>query len=332
LDVKGNNNIIAQNTRANALKDAFQNHVLVTGWETTICWFCSRSRREAAVKGPAKVGRTFGERHEYTPRMKRIGVVSGANRGIGLEISRRLAEHGVRVVLTSRDEAKGRASAEQLKAEELPVEHYPLDVTSADSIRALAEHLKKAHGGVDILVNNAGVSFSGFNAEIARATLDVNFFGPLHVTDALLPLMRSGGRIVMVTSGLGDRSSLSGPLRQRFSRPAEMSRDDLVGLMRQFIADVAAGKHARAGWPSSAYGVSKIGLNVLTAQIGKELQEDGRGILCNAACPGWVRTDMGGSAASRSVEEGAETPVWLALLPEGGPQGGVFRDMAKVDW
>jgi NAD(P)-dependent dehydrogenase (short-subunit alcohol dehydrogenase family) len=264
--------------------------------------------------------------------MKRIGVVSGANRGIGLEISRELARRGVHVVLTSRDEAKGRAGTEKLQGEQLDVEYHPLDVTRADSIRALAEHLKKACGGLDILVNNAGVSFSGFNAEVARATLEVNFFGPLQLTDALLPLMRQGGRIVMVTSGLGDRSSLSGVLEERFLHPAMLSRDELVELMRQFIADVAAGKHAQAGWPSSAYRVSKIGLNVLTAQIAKELEPDERRILCNAACPGWVRTDMGGSGASRSIEEGAETPVWLALLPEGGPQGGVFRDKAPARW
>jgi NAD(P)-dependent dehydrogenase (short-subunit alcohol dehydrogenase family) len=264
--------------------------------------------------------------------MKQIGVVSGANRGIGLEVSRELARRGVHVVMTSRDEAKGRAGAEQLQGERLDVEYHPLDVTSADSIRALAEHLKKAHGGLDILVNNAGVSLSGFNAEVARATLEVNFFGPLQLTDALLPSMRQGGRIVMVTSGLGDRSSLSRSLQERFARPAALSRDEIVGLMRQFIADVAAGTHAQAGWPSSAYRVSKIGLNALTARIARELEQDGRGILCNAGCPGWVRTAMGGAAAPRSVEEGAETLVWLALLPEGGAQGGVFRDKAPVEW
>jgi NAD(P)-dependent dehydrogenase (short-subunit alcohol dehydrogenase family) len=143
---------------------------------------------------------------------------------------------------------------------------------------------------------------------------------------------------------MGDRSSLSGSLARRFSHPASLSRDELVGLMKQFIADVAAGRHAQAGFPSSAYGVSKIGLNALTAVLAKELEQDGRGILCNAACPGWVRTGMGGPSAPRSAEEGAETPVWLALLPEEGPEGeprrglagaphgGVFRDKAPAAW
>jgi NAD(P)-dependent dehydrogenase (short-subunit alcohol dehydrogenase family) len=100
--------------------------------------------------------------------------------------------------------------------------------------------------------------------------------------------------------------------------------------MRRFVAEVAAGTHEASGWPSSAYRVSKIGLNALTRIIASELARDARGILCNAACPGWVRTDMGGPHASRSAEEGAETPVWLALLPSGGPSGGFFRDKKPV--
>jgi len=102
--------------------------------------------------------------------------------------------------------------------------------------------------------------------------------------------------------------------------------------MQGFVEDVAAGRHEAAGWPSSAYAVSKIGMNVLTAIYGRQLAADGRGVLCNAVDPGWVRTAMGGAHASRSVTEGADTPVWLALLPEGGPQGGVFRDRQPAAW
>jgi carbonyl reductase 1 len=264
--------------------------------------------------------------------MKRIAVVSGANRGIGFEISRQLVQRGIHVVFTSRDEAKGRAAYERLRAEQLDIEYHPLDVVSRDSIVALAEYLKKAHGGLDILVNNAGVAIQGFDAEAVRTTLEVNFFGPLHLTDALLPLIRAQGRIVMITSSLGNRSFLPPPFAPRFADPAAMSREELVGLMREFIADVAAGKHTSGGYPSLDYRISKIALNALTAVLGRELANDPRGILCNGACPGWVRTDMGGPEAPRSVEEGAETPVWLALLPEGGPQGEVFNDKAKFIW
>jgi len=264
--------------------------------------------------------------------MKRTAVVTGANRGIGLTICRELARKGLHVVLTSRDEAKGRAAGEALRGEQLDVSYHRLDVTKSESVAALAEHLKRTRGGLDVLVNNAGASLEGFNADVARDTLEVNFFGPLRTTDGLLAILRPLGRIVMVTSGLGDRGSLSAGLAARFEHPEAMKRDELIGLMQKFVEDVAAGEHASAGWPSSAYRVSKIGLNALTAILGRELARDGRDILCNAASPGWVRTDMGGASAPRSVEQGAETPVWLALLPEGGPQGGVFADKAEAAW
>lgn len=263
--------------------------------------------------------------------MKRIAVVTGGNRGIGLEICRQLARRGLHVALTSRSPSKGEAAAEELRAEGLSVKHHTLDVVSEDSARELSGVLKSEHGGVDVLVNNAGIALDGFNAEVARNTIETNYFGPLHVTEHLLPLLRKGGRIAMVSSGVADRSRLSTRLRARFTA-GDMTRDELSSLMRAFVAAVARGDHEAEGWPSSAYCASKIGLNKWTEILGKELSADERGILCNAACPGWVRTDMGGRSAPRSAAEGAETPVWLALLPEGGPQGGFFRDKAPASW
>ncbi|WP_437727834.1 SDR family oxidoreductase [Sorangium sp. So ce861] len=261
----------------------------------------------------------------------RIAVVSGGNRGIGLEICRQLARRGVHVVLGSRDEGRGDAAAAALKEQGISVEPRRLDVSEERSVKELARALAAEHGGVDIVVNNAGIAMQGFNAEVARNTIEVNFFGALRLTSELLPLMRAEGRIVMVTSGLGDRRSVSTPLQEQFGKAA-LTREELVQLMRRFVSDVSAGTHTAEGWPSSAYAVSKIGLNALTGVLARELEGDPRKILCNAACPGWVRTDMGGARAPRSVEEGAETPVWLALLPSGGPQGGVFRDKAPAPW
>jgi len=263
--------------------------------------------------------------------MKRIAVVTGGNRGIGLEINRQLAQRGLHVVLTSRDRAKGEAAAAELRAEGLSVQHLELDVASEASARAIAGALKAEHGGVDVLVNNAGIAMDGFNAEVARATIETNYFGSLHVTSHLLPLLRKGGRIVMVSSGVADRSRLGARLRARFMAK-DMTLDELSSRMRAFVAAVARGDHEAEGWPSSAYCVSKIGMNKLTEILAKELSADERGILCNAACPGWVRTAMGGRSAPRSVEEGAETPVWLALLPEGGPRGGFYRNKAPASW
>jgi carbonyl reductase 1 len=244
---------------------------------------------------------------------QRAAVVTGANRGIGAEIVGQLEKMGLRVVRTSRKPHEG---------------YVTLDVTKPDEVDALARRLS-AEGGVDVVVNNAGVSLDGSDAEGARRTLDVNLFGAMRVTDALLPSMRAGGRVVMISSGMGELSGVRGELRERIAAPG-LTRPQLVALAESFVRDVAAGTHARHGWPSSAYSVSKVLLNALVRVLARELEGDARRILVNAENPGWVRTRMGGSSAPRSVEEGARTAVWLATLPDGGPTGGFFRDEKAI--
>lgn len=259
-----------------------------------------------------------------------VALVTGANRGIGLEISRQLAQSGWHVVMTSRDASAGEEACHTLASEGAEVSHERLEVTDATSASTLVEKVAARHGGLDALVNNAGVAFDGFDAEVARRTIDINFFGPLRVYDAFLPHLRPGGRVVMLSSGMGDRSSLSSDLQHAFREP--MTRDELVDRMRQFVEDVAAGTHERVGWPSSAYRVSKIGLNKLTEVLAAETHDDPRQLKINAACPGWVRTRMGGSGAPRTPEHGARTPVWLATLDADAPSGGFFRDEAPASW
>lgn len=248
----------------------------------------------------------------------RTAVVTGANRGIGEAIAAALREHGLAVVPTSREPRRG---------------FVTLDVTRADQIGALARQLEGEGGGggqgIDVLVNNAGTSLDGFDGRVVRRTLDANFHGAVHVTDALLPIMRPGARIVMVSSGLGSLTGVGGDLRARFEDPG-LTREGLLALVGEFPRDVAAGVHERRGWPSNAYRVSKIAMNALVRVMARELAGDPRRILVNAADPGWVRTRMGGRSAPRSVEHGARTPVWLALLPDGGPTGSLFRDERPV--
>jgi len=234
--------------------------------------------------------------------VKRIAVVTGANRGIGFEVCRQLARRGdVKVVLTSRNEEKGKAAAEKLAAEGLAVEFHRVDVTDGETIGALASSLEATHGRCDVLVNNAGVMLDprGSRALDAKPetfanTLEVNFLGPLRLAQALVPLMKRNGygRIVNFASGLGQ------------------------------LADMGTG--------TPAYRVSKTALNALTRMLSAEL--NGSGILVNSMCPGWVRTDMGGAQAPRSVEQGADTAVWLATLPADGPTGGFFRDRKPMAW
>ena len=232
----------------------------------------------------------------------RVAVVTGANRGIGLEICRQLGRRqDVRVVLTARNEAKGKAAATQLRWEGVDVDFHELDVTSETGIRTLADWLAATYARCDILVNNAGIladprgsRFLDSKPATYRQALDTNVFGPLLLSQALVPLMKKNryGRIVNVSSGQGQLAYMG------------------------------------AGTP--AYRVSKTALNALTRVLAAEFA--GSGILVNSMCPGWVRTDMGGPGAPRTVEQGADSAVWLATLPDDGPNGGFFRDRKPIAW
>ena len=230
----------------------------------------------------------------------RIAVVTGANRGIGLETCRQLAERGYRVVLTSRDEAKGRAAAAALAARGLEVEPHALDVTDDASVRAVAEYVERTLGGADVLVNNAGVLVEEegdvleIGVEAFRVSMETNVYGVLRMCQAIVPGMRRRGygRVVNVSSGAGQLASMT---------------------------DYAP-----------AYSMSKTALNALTRLVA-HAAHDGD-VLVNSVDPGWVRTDMGGRSAPRSVERGADTIVWCATLPAGGPTGGFFHDRRVVEW
>jgi NAD(P)-dependent dehydrogenase (short-subunit alcohol dehydrogenase family) len=231
----------------------------------------------------------------------RIAVVTGANRGIGLEIARQLAKSGWHVVLTSRDADKGRQAAARLRELDLAVDALQLDVTDRASCQAAHGWLAQRFERIDALINNAGilidpkgVSVLDLPGEVLLQTLETNLFGALNVTQALAPLLRAsrGARVVNVSSGMGQ------------------------------LAEMQSG--------SPAYRISKTALNALTRTLAVELAP--QGIKVNTMCPGWVRTDMGGAGATRSVEQGADTAVWLATLPDDGPTGGFFRDRQPIPW
>jgi NAD(P)-dependent dehydrogenase (short-subunit alcohol dehydrogenase family) len=228
-----------------------------------------------------------------------IAIVTGANRGIGLEVCRQLAEHGFHVLLGSRDSAKGVAAAQRIRATGGTIEAVELDVTNQQSIDRLHRLVADRFGRIDVLVNNAAILYdSGSHAvdadlQIVQQALDTNLFGAWRMCLSFIPLLRRSrhGRIVNVSSEAGSLTSMGG------------------------------------GTP--AYGTSKVALNALTRMLADELR--GARILVNSVCPGWVATDMGG-AGGRPVAEGAASVVWAALLPDNGPTGGFFRDGARLPW
>jgi NAD(P)-dependent dehydrogenase (short-subunit alcohol dehydrogenase family) len=257
--------------------------------------------------------------------MASLAIVTGGNRGIGLEVCRLLARRGMRVLLGSRDLGAGQEAAAQLRGEGATVDARELDVADGRSVARFAEDLPE----VSVLVNNAGASLEGFDARVAEQTLATNYFGAAAVTDAVLPRISRGGRVVMVSSGMGELTAYGPEIRARFLAP-DLDRAKLDALAHEFVDEVRRGQHGRKGWPSNAYRVSKAALNALVRVLAPALAE--RGIAINAVCPGWVRTAMGGPAAPRSVGQGAAGIVWAATLPDGGPTGGFFRDGKPISW
>jgi NAD(P)-dependent dehydrogenase (short-subunit alcohol dehydrogenase family) len=225
-------------------------------------------------------------------------LVTGANKGIGLEVVRQLARVGHTVFLGARDELRGAEAINLLKSEELTATFVQLDVTDAISVEAAAATIRQKVSGMDVIINNAAVllredqSLSGGTAEVFHKTMRTNVFGPLLVVRNFLPLIKPGGRIIMTSSGGG-------------------SMTDPVG-----------------GW-SPVYCVSKASLNAVTRHLAYELAD--KNISVNAYCPGWVKTDMGGKSAPRTIAQGADTAVWLATA-EGIPTGKFFRDRKEIPW
>jgi NAD(P)-dependent dehydrogenase (short-subunit alcohol dehydrogenase family) len=234
---------------------------------------------------------------------ERVVLVTGGNRGIGLEICRQLAKRGARVILGARELKKAEQAAREVDAAysgTSRVSGYAIDVTNDDMIAAAVKRVEKEHGRLDILINNAGIfdkqDGSVLEAKVAviERTFATNVYGPLKMCQQFMPLIKRGSdaRIVNVSSGMGA------------------------------LAEIGPGY--------AAYRLSKTALNGLTGILAAELTE--AKIMVTAMCPGWVKTDMGGPNAPRSVEQGADTAVWLALDSDHGVHGKFVRDRAVIPW
>lgn len=232
--------------------------------------------------------------------MKRVALVTGANRGIGFEICRQLGAAGYAIVLTARDAEKGARAVETLRKAGIDARFCRLDVTDPSSPRQVAAFLEGELGRLDALVNNAAIALDPreiletVEIDVMRRTLETNLIGVLACCQAFLPMMKKQGygRIVNVSSGRGS--------------------------------------FARLGAGGPCYRISKTALNALTVILADEVKDFN--ILVNAVTPGWVRTRLGGMKAPRSTAEGAESAVWLAMLPDDGPRGRFFKDREELPW
>ncbi|XP_026164758.1 carbonyl reductase [NADPH] 1 isoform X1 [Mastacembelus armatus] len=272
----------------------------------------------------------------------RVAVVTGSNKGIGLAIVRALCQQFPGdVYVTARDVGRGQEAVASLVSEGLKPKFHQLDINDLNSITTAADYFKEKYGGVDVLVNNAGIAFKVADttpfAVQAEVTLKTNFFATRDMLTHFLPIIKAGGRVVNVSSFVGSRTlnQCSLALQQRF-RSEDITEDELVGLMQQFVDETKKEQHKQGGWPETAYGVSKMGLTTLSMILARRLSKErpNDGILLNACCPGWVRTDMAGPKAPKSPDEGAVTPAYLALMPPGAtePHGKFVSEKEVQSW
>ena len=272
---------------------------------------------------------------------KRVAIVSGSNKGLGFAIVKALcSKFDGDVFLTSRNEDRGLEAMKKLENEGLKAKYHPLDINDIDSIKRLQKFAVSAYGGIDVLVNNAGIALKHSEttpiAEQAKVILGTNFFGTFQTSSVLLPHIKPNGRLVNI-SGFLSLSNLRkcSPELQKVFRSDTITEEELVAKMKEFIADTQEGNHIQKGWPDSAYGVSKIGVTVMSRIHARWLREQGKNdILLNACCPGWMKTDMGGPKAPKTPDQGAKTPVYLALLPSGTkePHGQLLWDKTVKPW
>ena len=241
---------------------------------------------------------------------KKIALITGANKGIGLETARQLGKLGITVLVGARDQAKGEAAVAELKKDGVDARAVKLDVDNSSDYAAVAKLIEKDYGRLDILVNNAGVMLDGrkgnetskTSQDVLRKTFNTNFFAVVGLTQALLPLLKKsvGGRIVNLSSILGSNTLHATP--------------------GSFIYDAK----------TFAYDASKAALNSFTIHLAHELKDTK--IKVNSAHPGWVKTDMGGEGAQLDVETGAKTSVELATLQDSGPNGAFLHLGKPLPW
>lgn len=263
-----------------------------------------------------------------------VVVVTGSNKGIGFTTVKLLAQEGLTVVLTARDPERGLEAVNKLKEEGLKnIDFHVLDVRSSDSVSALATWLKESYGGIDILINNAAIAGgSEESCEAAKNTIDTNYRGVKRVTEGLLSILKAssaaGARIVNVSSSLGQLQNLRHPTwREELLDADNLSEEKVEAFLQAYLEDVKQGTNHTWTTQYTHYSVAKMAMNAYSRLLARSLEQNrvnGQKICVNFVCPGFTKTDLNNNTGILTVEEGADTVVWTALLPPGGPSGLFF--------
>lgn len=270
-------------------------------------------------------------------------LVSGGNRGIGYGIVRKLAvdfptsqvygstSEPLTIYLGARDKSKGEEARKAILKEigastdRVSIEVRQLDVSSHDSIAALAQDFKS---GLDILINNVGIYLDGFDGKLAKETIDINYYAVKDMINTIP--VKDGGRIINVASMLGVLTDYGETITQRFLEAKTFKQVD--ELMDDFVKDVSNGTYKENGWNRPSYHTSKCGLIAYTNLLAEEHKKQGKRTLINSCCPGYVKTDLNNNSGYKTLDQGAETPVLLALQETKGISGEFWSDKKVVAW
>jgi len=273
--------------------------------------------------------------------MTKVAVVTGSNKGIGFAIVRALCKKfDGDVYLTARNADLGKQAIEELKKEGLKPHFHQLEIDNNESVVAFATYIKDNYGGLDVLVNNAAIAFktddkTPFHIQ-ATETNRINYFSTLNLCDHLFPLLRPHARVVNMSSRAGLLKIIKSEEIRKKYLDSNLTIETITTILNQFIDATKEDKHQSLGFPNSAYGMSKVSLTAASFVQQRILQADKSraDIVVNACCPGYVATDMSSHLGPLTIDQGAETPVYLALLPENitEPKGKFLAEKKIIDW
>ncbi|KAL4463515.1 hypothetical protein ABPG72_007616 [Tetrahymena utriculariae] len=247
-------------------------------------------------------------------------IVTGSNKGVGYGIIENLAAKPYHIIMACRSLERANETRSKLLQThpQAKIDSYELNVDSTDSINKFVQQIHQHYGHVDILLNNSGMAFKGdeFGTHVVEQTFRTNFYGTIDLTEKMLPYIKESGKVIFVGSSAGKYNNVKNnqTILQQLKNP-HLTKEQLFAVAKQFYEDVKDNTYAQKGWAKSAYGMSKLCINLYASVLSRFDSVIQKKLQVYTCCPGWVRTDMAGQQATRSIQEGAVCPVYLVELP-----------------